>query len=124
MARDDQINFLKAQMKNLETEFRLKKEENQQDWETKFKNLNFAFHKNLDELLAARNELAKLQNFRQFMEKQQGEAVQLYSKEKTEEVENDSNLENSVNQQKEDLKRQEEIIRKQQIEIKNLTNAL
>ena len=151
-SQEQQINFLTAQTKSLETEMenlksRLKNTENQEVWETKFKNLTQAFNKNQDELLTARNEIAKLKNFKQFLEKQHEEAVQLCSnlkieevqrvenecsKRKTEELqrlENDfkskiDNLETSVKQLGEKLKEKEEIIQKQQSERTNLTNNL
>ena len=153
MSCNEQIEFLTAQTKSLETEVEnlkllLKKEvENQQDWQTKFQNLTSAFNKNQDELLAARNDRANLQNFKHFLEKQHDEAVQLYSKQKTEEVqrvenelskqkiedvqrvENEfkskiENLETSVKQITEDLKQKEEITQKQQSEITNQLNNL
>ena len=50
-SQEQQINFLTAQTKSLETEMenlklRLKNKENQEDWETKFKNLTSFFTKN------------------------------------------------------------------------------
>ena len=92
--RDEQIN-----MENLEK---------QDYWETKFKNLTSAFNKNQHELLQARKEITRLQNFQQILEKQYSKQSNTEYKEKDtkygeeEEIssENYNNFENNEEEKK------------------------
>ena len=127
----DKLDDRKDKIRSLTLEVQKEKDE-KEDIKKKLKKMSSVFNKNQDELLTTRDELAKLQNYKQFLDKQHEEAVQLYSKQKTEEipkVENEfksiiKNLENSVFQKTEDFKRQEEIIQTQQSEIHDLANKL